>query len=450
VTEVAPEEVVEEEAGPAEAPPARSQPEGVAIEPVVLPDPAAEADEPGRAAPTMEQLEKAVAEEAAGGDAALAPFRAAVLGETLSAGTSPKGPGAGTQARRERSKPRLVVYDFESTFDEGALGAKVADVLTGHAARSGLFETFAEVEQDEIMAAHPFAPRYDTTLIQDVARHSREHFDADLVLWGCVTGGREAPVIEAGGVDLRAGLEEGNRLVVRGQRECRTLHDIQVVVDQILADLLGRPLEPAAARVVGRIGPNLIANGAFERKGRGRSVPGWESPLPEGAAVEKGRLMLRLSAEIATTHGLGVYSDWIRVEPGAHYELSVRARAEGVTTIVWARGYTLFSVRSDGVVREGEDRPELRRETFRHQFRPASQVEPDERGWMAVTSKPFRPRHFRHDVKWMRVRLYAFGGGAGTAEFDDVVLRRVEVEGTEHEDETMLKAFGEKSGEAHE
>ena len=126
-----------------------------------------------------------------------------------------------------------------------------------------------------------------------------------------------------------------------------------------------------------------------------------------------------------------------------------------MTIIVWARGYTVFSIRSDGVVHEDEDRPELRRETFRHQFRPASQVEPDERGWMAVTSKPFRPRHFRHDVKWMRVRLYAFGGGAGTAEFDDIVLRKVEVEGDvdsvkRHEDESMLKAFGEKGGEAKE
>ena len=121
-----------------------------------------------------------------------------------------------------------------------------------------------------------------------------------------------------------------------------------------------------------------------------------------------------------------------------------------MTIIVWARGYAEFEART-----QGEKGVDPRREAFRHQFRPASQVEPDSRGWMAVTSKPFRPRHFRHEVKWMRVRLYAFGGGAGTAEFDDVVVRRVEVEGDSesvrrHEDGRMLKAFGEKGGPAGE
>ena len=289
VTEVAPGDITEEDAGPAEAPPTRSQPAGVTIEPiepVVPPGSATDADEPERAAPTMEELEKAVAEEAAGGDPVLDPFRAAVLGETMSAGTSSKGPDAEEQARPERSKPRLVVYDLESAFDDGALGAKVADVLTGHAARSGLFETFAEVEQDEILAAHPFAARRDAAATT-VARHAREYFDADIVVWGQVAGTRQLPVLGVQYTSLRSWTVDADLAVAAHTEVCGSLHEIPIAVDRILEKLVGRPLEPTAARVAARIGPNLIANGAFKKKGHGRSVPGWESPLPRPGHLQR-------------------------------------------------------------------------------------------------------------------------------------------------------------------
>ncbi len=437
VHEVPAEEVVEEEAGP----------------------------EPGtgREERTLAELEKAVAEEAAGGEPALDSIQAAMLGEALAperpVETPSKNAAEEPKARAERGKPRLVVYNFESSLETHSeigdpLGGKVAAVLTGHAARSGFFQTFSELEQEEIIAAHPFAARGDTDPAK-IAFHAREYFKADLAIWGRVTGSRSSPTIEFLALDLRRkgtadfGPRLGRRdnaLALRESHDCPNLHSIPVVADRILEALAGRPLGLAAARVVRRAGPNLIRNGSFRRKGRGGSVPGWESPLPEGASVEKGRLMLRLTAAVATTHGLGVYSDWLRVDPGAHYELSCRSRAKGVTIIVWARGYAEFKAHTPG-----EREVDPRREAFRHQFRPASQVEPDEKGWMAVTSKPFRPRHFRHEIKWMRVRLYAFGGGAGTAEFDDVVLRKVELEGDverakRDEDERMLKSFGEKAG----
>ncbi|MCK4299993.1 MAG: hypothetical protein KAX80_10700, partial [Planctomycetes bacterium] len=53
-------------------------------------------------------------------------------------------------------KPVLVALDFRSTYDDGKMGAKVAEVITGHARRSGKFQTYDFLSRDEILGALGF------------------------------------------------------------------------------------------------------------------------------------------------------------------------------------------------------------------------------------------------------------------------------------------------------
>ena len=72
--------------------------------------------------------------------------------------------------------------------------------------------------------------------------------------------------------------------------------------------------------------------------------------------------------------------------------------------------------------------------------------------WIRVATRPFRHRNPKVEVKWMRVKLYGYWP-PGVVEFDDVVLRKVQVEGesADEEDERMRRAYeGKDPGEAFE
>ena len=341
--------------------------------------------------------------------------------------------------RAERTKPRLVVYPFESAFDDGALGRKVAVVVTGHAARTGRFETLPKITQDEILTKRPFAASLDADP-RKVASHARDALDADIAVWGRVTGGRAKPVLEVKALDMR---REGSPLVLAERYACANIHYIPIFAGEIIAAISGLdPLKPRYATTVRPLSGNLLSNGDFRR-----GLRGWTPHFLECAKVEGGRLVFTIPKKIAAGHGMSVLSDHIPVEPGAHYEMSLRVRSHGPSVITWVKGYVEFEARS-----EGEKTVDARREVFRHQMRPASQEKPGPDGWIEVTTRPFRPRNPKVPVTSMRVKLYACWP-PGRVEFEKVSLRKVEVEGEtpEEEDARTRRAWGGKDpGEALE
>jgi len=341
--------------------------------------------------------------------------------------------------RAERTRPRLVAFPFESAFDDGALGRKVAVVVTGHAARTGRFETLPKITQDEILRKRQFVASLDTDP-RRIAAHAREAFDADIAIWGRVTGGRAKPVLEVRALDMR---REKDPLVLAERYACANIHYIPIFAGEIIAAISGLdPLRPRYATTVRALSGNLLANGDFRR-----GLAGWTPHFPECAKAEGRRLVFTIPKKIAAGHGMSVLSEFIPVERGAHYEMSLRVRSHGPSVITWVKGYVEFEARS-----EGEKAVDARREVFRHQMRPASQEKPGPDGWIEVTTRPFRPRNPKVPVTWMRVKLYACWP-AGRVEFEKVSLRKVEVEGEtpEEEDARTRRAWGGKDpGEALE
>jgi hypothetical protein len=263
-------------------------------------------------------------------DAALSFEEPAGAPSPARAGRTEGSPGEGDAARR---LPRLVVYDFESGFDGGRLGAKVADVITGHAARSGRFETFAEIEQEGILAESPFRAALDSA-VGPVGRHAREAFDADIALWGRVDGSRETPLLHAKAFDLR---DSRARLALDESYACENVHHIPLAAERILAALLGEEHEgPTRARTVLALSGNLLDNGSF-----GKGLAGWEPNFPRHVRVEDGQLVFELPKGIAAGHGLAVMSGFLPVEEGAHYELSLRVRSRGPSVITWVKAITV-------------------------------------------------------------------------------------------------------------
>jgi hypothetical protein len=332
--------------------------------------------------------------------------------------------------RANRTKPRLVAYPFESAFDDGALGAKVAVVITGHAARTGRFDTLPKITQDEIFAGAPFTATADIDTAR-VSAHARSAFDADVIVWGRVTGNRAKPVLEVKALDLR---RKGDALILDKQYRCANIHYVPIFAGEVVAAILGiDPLRPKYATTVRALSGNLLSNGDF-RKG----LSGWTPAFPKCAKVEGRSLVFTIPKDIASGHGMSVLSEYIPVEQGAHYELSLRVRSHGPSVITWVKGYAQFKARS-----EGEKLVDSRREVFRHQMRPASQKKPGADGWTQVTTRPFRPRNPKVPVTWMRVKLYGYWP-KGVVEFEKVSLVKVEVEGetADEEDARTRRAWG--------
>jgi hypothetical protein len=83
------------------------------------------------------------------------------------------------------NKPILVVYDFTSTFDKGAMGQWVAEVLRGHALRSKRYVGNPKITVDEILAQRDFHP--DAATAPDkLAEFTKDAFSADLFVYGSV------------------------------------------------------------------------------------------------------------------------------------------------------------------------------------------------------------------------------------------------------------------------
>lgn len=405
-------------------------------EPAVRPKPPPERKAPPESKPPRE-TELPPAPGPPVSDPGLEGWQATMLAETLAPSEPKTGRPEVKPVRKPRARPRLVAYAFESPFDDGALGRRVAEVLTGHAARTGQFETLPKITLDEMLTERPFRAALGTPFAE-IARHARDAFDADVVVWGRVTEGRARPVLDVKALDLRA---KGPALVLAETYRCANIHLIPIYADEIVASLLGRErfrrLRPRKVRALSR---NLLANGAFTR-----NLSGWTPNFPRFVSVERGRLVFDVHKSIAGGHGLEMLSDYIPVEPGAHYELSLRVRSHKPSVITWVKGYAEFPARS-----EGEREVDPRREVFRHQMRPASQEEPGPDGWIEVATHPFRPRHPKVAVTWMRVKLYGYHP-PGKVEFDDVALRKVQVEGEspESEDERTRRAWeGKDPGEA--
>jgi len=312
------------------------------------------------------------------------------------------------------AKPALVAFDFRSTFDDGRMGVKLAEIINGHAARTGRFVTYDPLTRDEILSAYGFVAAEETP-VEEVARIGREGFGARYVFWGEVRPARSGHLIHFKAVDCTA---DPPVLVTDREHAVDDVHRIPLIVDATLRELAGEaaPVKTPdpAAELAWEQKPNLLPNGSFE-KGGGHPL-GWEelpgyaqwvdSPDGPGKCVR-----FDLDRERARSYGGLYYSDYVTLRPGATYRFQVRIKSLRPTPMVFLKCYGEFPA-AFGFEAQ-------RREVYR---RP---IHAEATGAWTTYTTDFTPKHDQYRPRWLRVMLYAYGAEAGTVYFDDCVLKEI-------------------------
>ena len=163
-------------------------------------------------------------------------------------------------------EPVLVVYDFTSAFDGGKTGAWVAEIVRGHAVRSGRTVGNPKITVDEILTRENFHPTAGTSP-EELARFTREKFEAGLFVYGGV---------EQAGAGYRvrfrvyrASADGKPEKVLEETRDCPDKQFVPLAVDEILDTAAG------------------VKDWRTEWKLLGEELKGWSGELAAAAGDEK-------------------------------------------------------------------------------------------------------------------------------------------------------------------
>ncbi|MEW6356233.1 MAG: hypothetical protein AB1696_07915 [Planctomycetota bacterium] len=273
-------------------------------------------------------------------------------------------------------KPFIVVFDFESEFDEGETGKKVAGIFRGHAFRRRIYQTIDDISLDEVVSGR-FDAKWSATP-NEVADFAQKTLKADIVIYGKVT--KQPP--ETYGLFVRI-LEIGEndvKEVLNKRYEANGVHEIPQQVAAALDAIEGRHAPPKVDLMADeswKKRKNLVKNGGFEQ---GKDTPaGWEpmdglcsfwvegeSPTGKcvkfdtdvlGSQFEEWRKQFEAGAPaskapkkippkdpgydtVGGTCGTHIYCDSIPIKPGMTYRLDFDLRAPaGNVSRLFVKGY---------------------------------------------------------------------------------------------------------------
>ncbi|MBN1911676.1 MAG: hypothetical protein JW818_18180 [Pirellulales bacterium] len=347
----------------------------------------------------------------------------------------------------ERKKV-VIPFDFTSKFDQGRYGQQVGELVWKKLEREGGFvipESMLDVRDTVTSQGLIISP---DMALEKMKRIVIKDFGADVAIWGSV---ERVPGNAWDVYDLKIrciDFTTGPKPVVLYKVDARTktVSEIpHVYVKAMLDGLYGRtpggpvPVDPLIEKNW-KNNPNLIRGGDFQR-GRDGVPEGWDSRggqkrEPLGNLVrwvtESGNpsnrvIRLTFDKALGDTFGVMYYSDYFPIEEGATYRFQCRWRTDGPEAKVFIKGY-------DEVASEYKDKnngssnrsakayvPEgvQRRECYRSQ----QNLKGPKNQWNTQT-QDFTPKHTKYTPRWGRVMLYGFLG-AGSVEFDDVVVKQI-------------------------
>ena len=322
----------------------------------------------------------------------------------------------------------VIPFDFESRFDDGAIGQTVGDMLWTKIKREGGF-ILPESMQDvrDWCQRTKTRPNPDMSL-EAIKKIVVDEQAGDIGIWGKV---ERAPGFETDVYDLWITVADFStkpvNVLYRKKTRTKTVSEIpHVYIKEAIDRLYRRTGAPGAPAVVGpgiaerrKFGPNLV-RGDFET-GRGHpqgwgpltgSVT-WVSTSKDKDAKEPASRVIRFTfgEEIAGTTGALYYSEYFPVEAGSTYRFQCRWRSTGPAAKVFIKCYDEVSGGIEGGV--------ARREVYRSQQNLSGGI-----GSWNVQTEDFTPKHPRFTPRWGRVMLYGYWP-AGTVEWDDVVVKLV-------------------------
>jgi len=327
-------------------------------------------------------------------------------------------------------KPVMLVLDFDSPSDNGALGKQAAYQFRAKMTRYRLFSIIEDMDREEIEKKAGFKAAFDTPP-QKILDFAKATCQPDLVMWGKVEpAGGEQVRLFARVMDCAAGPE---KLRLDTSILVPSRYAMQVGVFKILGQLTGREdpryeapppdVEERWARA-----PNLIGAVGFET---GKDRPdGWESFGPpnvmqmnevhwEKNPDQPGRcIVMRMSEAVAGMEGDYYFSNYLDIEPGATYRLQYRVKTMSPTCKIFVKYYQWMVSPGE---KEGQWREVYRTQincrTKHGEWVSEMRYSHPRTTLIKQTGRIFTP-------KKCRIGLYAYWP-AGVVYWDDVVFKKV-------------------------
>ena len=287
-------------------------------------------------------------------------------------------PGRGLFAQ---VKPLIVAFDFESDFDGGKMGKKVARIVTRHAYERRIYQTVEEIQQDDIVEGKNFQVKFDDDPGK-IAQFAKEQFNADIAVWGKIVnpnGDQYEVFVKA--LDLRNPAAE--QLVLNNSYDCDGVHAIPQNIEAAVLLLEHEKLAPQVTwddyikDESWKTRKNLVKNPGFE-EGKG-SPANWEKvdglcsfwvdkESPTGKCVTFDTDVLQSQQDewrqkfdagapasqapkklptrepkydtVGGNKGAHLYSDPVPVKPGMTYRLDFDGRGpNGGVSPIFVKGY---------------------------------------------------------------------------------------------------------------
>lgn len=325
-------------------------------------------------------------------------------------------------------KPVVVVFDFHSEYDGGKMGRTVAANVWAKLDRSGECVLLERGQLLDVVKDAGYVPAFDAKPAE-VARFLADKFGASHGIWGQVEQvDRGGPAAERRlRISARSvSAEDGKSLGVDMSQTVRNQRTIQFATKEIVRRFLGfarpKPDVGEAEEERWRTGPNLVKNPGFEA---GDDHPQFWEPFNKSYHHEsvswvaapggKGKcIKFTMNRGVASSYGVGYYSDPISIQDGEIYRFSVRVRSDSPTVKIFLKHYRLYPPGPNE--KKGQWR-ETRRAPMNCYF--------DEKGAWQTFTRDFRPhRDDEHDPTVTRVELYAYFP-PGVVYFDDVVMKKI-------------------------
>jgi len=177
-----------------------------------------------------------------------------------------------------QAKPLIVAFDFESDFDNGEMGKKLARIVTNHSYRRRIYQTIEEIEQEQRVEEKQFKAKLDDDPAK-IAKFAKDEFGAEIVVWGKVAkAGEDQYEIFVKGLDLRK--PEAEQLVLNTSYKCNGVHEMPQNIQAAVLALEGEKPAPQVTMdeyikdESWKKRKNLVKNPGFE-EGTG-SPANWE------------------------------------------------------------------------------------------------------------------------------------------------------------------------------
>jgi len=290
--------------------------------------------------------------------------------------------GLATRSAAATYRPVLIVFDFESAFDNGKMGKWAANNVRQKGLRRREYEIIEDLSFRDALAACGFKPSFDKPPKKFV-HVARDIFAGDVVVWGKIESlGKDRYKLYVRAVNIR---KNPNVLAVDKTYECDSPRIVPLSIKEALDKISG--IQVASTEEVEddswKHRPNLVKNPGFEIGGV--TPANWEPvnglttfwvdgvsptgkclmidtnvPLeqydewmakfhagaPASAAPKKGKA--GKYATVAASKGSHVYSDPIPVKPGMTYRFDIDVKGPSGNCKIFIKGYAQIKEKKFG------------------------------------------------------------------------------------------------------